>query len=360
MERFYLPILKAKDGEFTALAKLNFTIRNWACPLIEITQPEYDMEAKSKPDTLEEHLKKLCTKISKKWPYDNAFIDIDLIRDDLVNNLTSFEYIYNQFHVSRFYPRPVIRIDSPGTVLDGLSAIIKTYQMQSIGIRITIDDVVSIDFDKNLGTLLEKINLTSQQCHLILDFQNSNFSELEDFTDGVISLLETFPNFSEWRTFTVCGGAFPATNLIKQGVSEIPRGDWMFYKTLVRKLGNESFSRELNYGDYSMIAPGHFEFDYTKMSRSANIRYTHNDVWFVIKGKALKKSEDYRQYVTQAGDIISSQYFLGDNFSEGDHHIVECSAGRTTPGDPKTWKWVGNNHHFTKVIKDLFASPVGS
>jgi Beta protein len=92
------------------------------------------------------------------------------------------------------------------------------------------------------------------------------------------------------------------------------------------------------------------------MSRSANIRYTHDDIWYVIKGKALKKSEDYKQYVIQATEILNSQYYMGETFSEGDTHLKKCSKGETTPGSPTVWSWVGNNHHFTKVVSDLFAN----
>ena len=119
---------------------------------------------------------------------------------------------------------------------------------------------------------------------------------------------------------------------------------------------DESFNRKINFGDYSVVAPGYFEFDPTKMSRSANIRYTHNDIWYVVKGKALKKSIDFQQYIAQATNIINSGFYLGEGFSEGDSHLSKCSNGQTTPGSPTVWNWVGNNHHFTKVVSDLFAS----
>jgi hypothetical protein len=79
-------------------------------------------------------------------------------------------------------------------------------------------------------------------------------------------------------------------------------------------------------------------------------------VWFISKGNKLKKSEDFKQYLTQTQDIVKSRYYLGETFSAGDLHIKKCSEGTVSTGNPTVWNWVGNNHHFTKVVSDLVAN----
>jgi hypothetical protein len=96
------------------------------------------------------------------------------------------------------------------------------------------------------------------------------------------------------------------------------------------------------------------------MSSSANIKYTHDEIWIIAKGKALKKASSYLQYISLAGNIVSSKYYFGEKFSEGDYHLAKCVRKEEKAGSPSTWNWVGNNHHFTKVILDLFAIPRAS
>lgn len=359
MERFYLPILKAKGGEFTALVKLNFSIKSWVFPLFEITQVEYDNETNSKAPTLEKHLDSLCKKIKKCWPYDHSFIDIGLVKDENLNNESPFEYIYRSLDQDKIYPMPIIRIDLPITAINGLKNISRNYSIRNIGIRITIEDIDSPNFENDLMLLLGNINFTPDKCHLIFDLMDSNFSETENFSDSIVGILERFPGLSEWRTFTLAGGAFPITGKLKEGFHEVVRGDWKLFKAVSLKMRQLDIIRPINYGDYSMIAPGHFIYDPVTMQTSANIRYTHNDVWLVVKGKSLKIT-GYDQYFTQSAEIVSSNYYHGENYSEGDKHLYNCSIRNTKTGNAQVWKWVGNNHHITKVVNDLFANPSAS
>lgn len=356
INNFYTPVLKSKQGEFNALDKLDSSIKKYVVPLFEITPMEWDHATKEKPRTIETHLQNFCKKVIKKWASNNCFIDTNLILNESPDGESCIEYVFKILLDKEIKPTPVVWISSPEKVINGLGIIQLIYGLDEMAIRINIDNITSPSFDADLNDLLQKIDMPIKSCHIILDLNSSDFTNTGDFTEGILNVLETFPRLQEWKSFTVCGGSFPATNLIKVGFNHIPRNEWKFYKELISKLELTTFKRAINYGDYGIVSPGYFEFDPTKMSRSANIRYTHDDFWLVIKGKALKKSADYAQYVTQTKDIIKSGVYLGETFSDGDAHIKNCSLGKTTPGSPTVWNWVGNNHHFTKVVRDLFAS----
>lgn len=356
INEFYLPVLKSKQGEFDALSKLSDETKKSIVPLLEITPMEWDHATKVKPRTIEVHLQSFCKKVIKKWPSNNSFIDTSLINDKQPDGLSCIEYVFKLLYEKEISPIPVIQITSQDNFLSGIEMISLMYGLEHVGMRVTINDLTSPDLETKIETLLAKIQFRPENVHLILDLNAADFTNSDDFADGILQALGSFPKLQSWKSFTICGGSFPATNLIKVGVNQIPRNEWVFYKKLIEKMGVESFNRRINFGDYSMVAPGYFEFDPTKMSRSANIRYTHNDIWYVVKGKALKKSEDFKQYIAQAITILNSGFYLGEQFSEGDSHLKKCSVGETTPGSPTVWNWVGNNHHFTKVVSDLFAS----
>jgi len=361
---FYLPMLKSKEGEFKALSKLNSFTKRYICPLFEVSPVEYDSESKKKPKKLEEHLHGFChKKFFKMWHTENAFIDTGLLDGLLVNGKTCVEYIFDQIvptTLIRVLPMPVAHINDSLQSQQGLIKVIKSYSVAEIGVRLKIEDVMDIRLTDKLTKLMSDLSLEYKNCHLIFDLANSDFSEYQDFSEGIISLLETFPHLSDWKSFTLCGGAFPRSDLLKKGKNNVIRLDWKLYHFVVNGISQTKYARKINYGDYSIVTPGYFEFDPKKMKRSANIRYTLGEKWLIIKGSALSKPGDNKQYITQAGEICGSQEYLGEAFSDGDQHIKSCHLGRVSPGNPTVWNWVGNNHHFTKVVLDLFASPAGS
>jgi hypothetical protein len=355
---FYLPILKSKLGEFTALSKLdNFTAKH-ICPVFEVTPLEWDQVERKKPRTLDEHLDSFCNKVIKKYPSNNSFIDTSLLNHEGLDNTAKILYIFEKLAENNILPIPVVRIGSSVAFIQAINSITGNFGVDEISLRVNPNDVTSPDFEEKIETLFDLIHFEPEKCHLIFDLADSNFSSSDDIAESIIGVLEYFPFLSKWRSFTIAGTAFPSSSKIKEGVSTFGRNEWKFYNLLVEKLSKEQFFRLINYGDYSIVNPGYFEFNPKIMKASANIRYTTNDTWIVAKGKALKKAIDYKQYKGLSKGIYNSGLFLGERFSQGDLHLAKCVRDEEGPGAPSTWNWVGHNHHFTKVILDLFASQI--
>lgn len=353
--RFYLPLLKSKAGEFTALSNLTAAHKKRIVPLFDITKVEFDHEDGTKPKTTEDHLLGFCKKVIKCWPRNEMFIDTNLIDDQEVKGKTPLEFIYEVLATKNITPMPVVHACATEEQLDTIDLLTVLYAINNIAIRVTVDDVYSPSFNDDINNILRTLKLTPEECHIIFDLKDSDFSQTDDFADGIIDVLEEFPHLGDWFSFTIAGGAFPTISKIKTSPELVPRDDWKLYNTIRRKLARKDFNRAINFGDYSIVSPGYFEFNPKIMSTSANIRYTHNDEWYVVKGRALKKSIDWQQFYDQAKQIVRSSYYLGEAFSVGDAHLKQCAAKKTTTGNANTWIAVGTNHHFTKVIVDLFS-----
>jgi hypothetical protein len=357
---FYIPVLKSKEGEFTALANLDQFTRKHIYPLFDVTPLEFDNQTGKKPKTLEEHIYNFChKKFLKKWLNADCFIDTFQLNGMQVHEMSCLEYIYLQLNgvLIRMHPAPVVRLKSDDASIECIRKVMTTYKINDLGLRVKIEDITAAGFNNNVATVLEKLNFVASDTHLILDLADSDFSQIEDFSDAIIAILDGFPFLSEWKSFTICSGAFPQTSYLRKGVNQVARNDWKFFKEVKRKLSAETYGRPVNYGDYGIVSPGYFEFDPLRMSRSANIRYTLNDIWFVVKGSALKKSTDFAQYIEQATKITTADFYYGEAFSKGDLHLKNCSLKLIKPGTPTVWNWAGNNHHFTKVVSDLFSNP---
>jgi hypothetical protein len=358
---FYLPILKSKEGEFNALSKLNSFTKKHICPLFDIPALEFDNATKKKPKTLEEHLFNFCNKkFLKKWGTSQCFMDPHLVKNEIINNCSALEYVYSQIGdclLLPITPTPVVRINNSESEQIIFSNIIAKYNIEELAIRLTLDEI-STELKNKIDTILSTYSVNVSNMHLIFDLSDSNFTYFNDFSDAIVAVLEDFPYLKEWKSFTICGGAFPPTNILMKGENYVPRDDWNLYNDVIKKMLKSNFNRPINFGDYGIVSPGHFNFDPKIMKRSANIRYTFNDSWFVLKGSALQNSDDYLQYVDQAKIILQQPFFYGEEFSAGDKQLKNCCIGTVSPGNPTVWNWVGNNHHFTKVVSDLFSNLV--
>lgn len=353
--KFYVPVLKTKQGEFDGLQLVSQSKRKHIAPLIEVTKLEFDNATGSKPKTIEKHLDAIVKRISSKWGNSNAFLDTALVNDTLPGGQNCVEYVYNALAKEKVIPVPTLQLSTPDEIIAAVKSVKQTFKVEECAIRIFIHNIVSPTLQQDLTALLDKCNVVFNSCHLILDLNSADFENTEDFSDAVIDHLRYFPEFKKWKSFSICGGSFPPTNRIKIGVNEVRRGEWAFFNKVVEKMKGQDFERHINYGDYGIIAPGHFSFDPLKMDRSANIRYTHNDIWYVIKGQSLK-TKGHEQYFDLAKKILTSSFYLGEAFSEGDAYLKKCGLRQTSTGNPTVWNKVGFNHHFSKVIEDLSAS----
>ena len=307
----------------------------------------------------EEHLDTVTNRICKKWPRTNAFLDAHLVSDTSPDGINPVTYIYNNLSAAKIYPSPVLRLSTTKSCKEAIREVMSKHNLPEPAIRIFINDIMSEDFAGNLQALLNYFSLNPSGVHMVLDLAAADFSNTEDFSDSILDQLRDFPEFKSWKSFTICGGSFPKTQLLQSGENIVPRGEWIFYGKLVTKLKVQEFSRHINYGDYGIIAPGHFKFDFRKMDRSANIRYTHDEDWFVVKGNSIKLNGS-EQYIGLAKDIVKSDYFMGERFSDGDNHLKKTTQRGGKAGNTLVWNRVGFNHHFAKVMRDLSASYLAS
>lgn len=342
-----------------ALSKLGPKAKAMINPLFEVTPVEWDNYEGKKPRTMQEHLDGFCKKFKKRWARDNGFIDVSLLNRNGVDDTGVIEYIYNDLHLSNHWPAPVVQLGSTENLFSALDRTFELIGLDAIGLRVGLGSLMSEDILEKIDKVLSRLELTPQSVHLIIDLRDANYSEVENFKDGIIDILDEFPYLSEWRSFTIAGTAFPKSGDIKSGLSKFNRNDWTLYKLLKQDLAERGTKRVVNFGDYSIVNPDYFEFNPLTMSPSAKIRYTHNDKWIVAKGKSIK-SAGFKQYISLAAMIYDSGFYLGEGFSEGSLYLARCIRGEEKTGNTTTWVWVDTNHHFTKVLFDLFAILPGS
>ena len=153
------------------------------------------------------------------------------------------------------------------------------------------------------------------------------------------------------RSVTVAGTSFPASMADVTGPLQFwPRHEWSFYRAVLASLGEND--RIPGFGDYAIAGHGFAQGDMRLLKPAATIRYTCDDGWIIAKGSNVRDN-GFGQYRHCSGNVTNSPRYLGAAYSPGSTYIDACRSGTASTGNLSTWRWVGSNHHITKVVNDL-------
>ena len=130
--------------------------------------------------------------------------------------------------------------------------------------------------------------------------------------------------------------------------------DWLSWQQIV--VQRASILRVPQFGDYGIAHPIMAELDPRTMVMSANLRYTADDYWLVLKKRNVNK-HGYSQFIDICRDLVKLQEYSGRSFSWGDQQIADYAAGNGGPGNAQMWRKIGTNHHLTKTIKQVASQP---
>jgi hypothetical protein len=358
----YVPILKGKEGEFAALEALDNGVKSRLAPLIEVPAVPYDYTNERPAKSLDEHvasvpdrLKRCCGDI--QFYLDLPWFDAD---EHLSDGRTALEAILTACNELEIVAIPVL---SRASSRDYLSAAIPnaSRNIQSVCIRLLVEDFdEQIDLDAEIDRLMSSLGLSDgSTADLVID--------LEDLTTDsgratliARSVLSMIPRREEWRRIILAASSFPEdlSDVGAATTTTLPRLEWDLWRTLQRRPGLLP-RQDLIFGDYAIAHPIPKELDPRTMRMSANIRYTTENEWLVIKGRNVRQY-GFDQYFDLCQILVEHPDYSGRDFSWGDGYIEECAQGLSGPGNATTWRKVGVNHHLTLVARELAKLHPGS
>ena len=350
--RHYVPCIRWKQGEYQALLRLKLEAKDSTTPLFEIPEIGWDFESQEEAKTIDEHLEKFGKRFSEKWSYRWAFVDLKMIdpNERMKDGRHPMQFVFDGVRKYEGWAIPVTGIGRDNAYQKAVAQII-SQDHASLCLRVAIEEVSSNEFNSELETLLSKLSVQPEECHLVLDLEAPNFEPLDGFIKMLQSLIAKLPHLERWRTFTICGTSFPETmGQLKVGVQILKRYEWVVYKMLIKRLGARE--RKPAFGDYVVAHPETAKVDMRLVKPAASIRYTIDDAWYVVKGQNVR-DHGTAQYVKHCAVLVSSGLFAGNDFSVGDEYVRNCALGKVRPGRLTTWRWVGTNHHIEKTVRDV-------
>jgi hypothetical protein len=339
-------------GEYQALLRLHDHTRTDVTPLIDIPEIGFDFELQEAAKTIDDHLDKFGRRLADKWPQKWAFVDLRLIpqAERMRDGRHPTTFVFDAARRAGALIIPVTGLSRDSEYQRAVRDI-ASVDKSAICLRLSLEDVAASNFQTRVDQLLSTLNVSPNDCHLILDLGSPNFEPLDGFVKMIIAVLRKLSFAREWNSFTICGTSFPQTmGQVKVGTEVIKRREWMFYKLLRRKLPADI--RVPSFGDYAIAHPQHETKDPRLLKPAASLRYTIDDAWYIAKGLNVRDN-GLDQYKKLCRDLLRSGRFYSNGFSAAGDYIWKCAFGRVKPGGLPKWREVGTNHHIEKVVFDL-------
>lgn len=327
----YMPILKAKRGEFSAYNNLEQENKDNIIPIFE-TKESFSLKD---IETLKDHIGKYCLKNKISFDLkDNILFFKELLRvkSDMIPTIELEKFkelekdvLKSEKNISSL----ILRIKFPlseESVLNKLKEIYEEYT--------NIYDIYLL-FD--LGDIGEKEQrkLLSYQFKNSIIFIKQNQINLK----AIVSSSSLPKNFSS----------------IEAGkVKKISKLELKLFKKIREVFTDITFI----YSDYGISKNIDADIDFSKLKPGtilAKIRYTLDEHYLLLKGRnANKRGHTKIGYKELTKKLTESEDFMGEDFSYGDKKIAALPTDKKRTGSHETLIEYGTNHHIVVILKQLF------
>jgi T4 beta protein len=352
--RHYIPILKGKAGEFDALSWMPAAARDDFKPLIEIVAVPWDYEDDVPAKAIEPHLDGAATRIARCWGSDQEFFvdTLWLDPDEQAGGAHHLVYLCGRLRGDAL-PVPV------GGLTRGSSHTLAVADVAAVdgrgaALRLDTDDL------EDLGTLQARIDnwlpvvgLGPEDVDLVVDFGELSAAAYTATLVAARGLLPALPHLGQWRSFTAASGAFPESLVGIASDSEhlVERLDWKLWLAL----DSAGLPRTPTFGDHAIGHPSLLDADPRDLRPAANIRYTADGDWLVVKRRWVRRGFDQFRDASQI--LRSRGEYAGSGHCRGCEFIDACAGGGGGTGNLTTWRAVGTCHHLTTVLSQLASLP---
>jgi hypothetical protein len=345
----YVPILKFKNAEMSALRLVPPEDKRHMTPLLELS-PNLIALKQRKGLINRDLLKEVTKEVATSWGFAPIFIDIELLEAVLPwrkgkHPISLMAEAGRQFGLRII---PVTSLSRSPEYQDSIEEIVAA-DRRGVCLRLNENNLRNPNLEKELKKLLLRLKLTPKRVDLIVDFQVT-----DNISMKLTEVCNRLPFLPSWRTFTVASGAFPKdlTKLEKNQQHELKRGDWLYWSRQLKD--GPVLARRPSYGDYTVQHPIYYEPP-EQPNISASIRYTSHSYWVIMRGEGLlnEGGPGHAQYWAEARLLSKRKEFCGQDFSKGDEYIYKIGQQTKKTGNPRTWILAGINHHLIFVARQI-------
>ncbi|MCK4840503.1 MAG: beta family protein [Methylococcales bacterium] len=361
MKIIYVPILKAKKGEFDAITHLSERGIDFITPWFDV--PQLDESARKKIEPIQTFLNKKASDLAKAWAGRTIFIDLPrwATNAQTENGEHVLPFLCNRLELLDVNVNPIVdyvRWEDP--VYENALRGIKLENGRNFCIRLnmdadTIDDMSDSDyFNGRLLEIIKKLEIDPSKIKLLIDF--GDVSKQSHHIDGMIKnakqaiYLTRQIGFSQ---FMLAGCSLPPfiSSAVKtqNTTGLVLRKEMLTWRTLL----SETPSLDIVFADYGVRNPSSSDESSPFPNTNGKIRYTIDKEYFIARGHPVNSGYKYKQFNHLAKVIITSEYYLSSKFSWGDKQLFLYSDPAHKPGSHTTWVSIDTNHHIESVLMEV-------
>lgn len=326
----YIPHLRSKAGEVTALQKLGPVAASRMLPLVHIVTKPPAAFAKAMAGAW----------AGKPMALDGGY------NYDVKNSIADFSAMYKTLGDGGVGVFPSLSVGAPAKYVASIQPHVGKYAAGLL-VKTSLNDLGSA------AGWVQAQSWKTSDVDLVLDLKHIGGYGPGMLAPVVTQQLAKNVAKGQWRSVTLASAAAPKdfTNLAA-GRNDVARLDWQLWSAV---RGTVPFA--LDYGDYGV---GHPDLDeppgVAMVSATVSVRYTTKDNWIAIKGKPQsgKKGQPmHPQYLGHAKLLTKDVQFGGVNPCWGDDSINQISNGKLSPGSRAKWVEYSVNRHLSLVARDL-------
>lgn len=321
----YVPILRGKMGEFTALRNLSIEEKKITRPLIQFF-----------PDTVSD-------RIRRAWNFETNMIYFDASFLPSITDIRGFcEALINQ-NINFI---PVIHPNSPDRYLEYVR---RNHLRNGICLRLNVPYLRP----RFINTFIEDkkgyFDIEEPNIDLFIDLGFINIhGNVGLFQNIFSSIYDALPHAEIFRSIIIGAGSFPVNvaSIPPDTVGVLHRSEWNVWNGINAEIKDGKFI----YADYGNIHPNYDPEAETHLG-SCTIKYTGENNFYVFRGRRTFEHPDgHGQYNNKSRLLVAHRCYDGRTFSWGDGYIDDCASDTDGPGNSTTWVSVTLNHHITKII----------
>lgn len=353
-KEFYVPILKWKRGEYAGVQELEDEARTRMLPLFEVQRQPWDFDEQRYKKPLKDHLDGFVKQALKAWGNAPALVDLGEVDETArVGKVHPVEHLMTVARAVGLKLVPVTGLDRDADYNQAVARSVAVGTKRACIRLRRVDLFDDAGLARSLPALLKTIGCTPATADLVCDLRDIDDEGL--LAMALPGVLAVIPNLSSWRTFTLAGCGFPESvaSIKIDTDGDFPRREWSLWNTI---LASSDLPRKPGFGDYGVV---HWSSRVDDVNPAmlpiyANIRYTLDDRWYVVRGDLLRSRQGrtgrgYGQYKDLAAQVVAHSEFMGKDYSAGDGHLDRCAVATEKHGSPEYWLRAGTNHHLTHV-----------
>jgi hypothetical protein len=322
----YVPFLKAKRGELTAMSELAPEVKGAICPFFDFPRKKAKYVSPTYADTAQS----IATSLEKNWGNDAEFYFDDLDIDQTLIVGGEHQYAYMLKTLNELQVIPVVALDriSHNAAVASLKS---NGDISSTTVAFRADRGDFEDFDSNRDQIdydLGNVFKEFEAIDLILDCRLCTGINVLEAAQQIATFARKFCNvYDNVRRVIATGSSIPASigDVIDMDSTEIVARCELAITARARELSD----MQLVTGDYTTVSPFYSDTNLDprilQNVMTARLIYPFDDSYYVARGVTMKAG-GYEQYVGLTSDLCGQGFFRSGN-STGEDYFYEKSQG---------------------------------